>query len=537
MAEGAIYASYTRISDPERENGSEVMSQQAGIDEYCEKNGIYIAPHLKFSEAVSGYEGYYKDRKVFKLILEVARRGEFNVLIVYRYDRLARTQHQQAIIIAHLEELGVKVISVMEPYDDSPQGEFMRTISAYIAEKEHNKMVESINRGKRHRVQLHGRLLGTGPGPYGFKYADETRSTYIHNTDTYCIDEDGVEWSEYDVVVYMVNRLLDDGWSLRRIRLSLIEKGIPTRSGKRIWGRTTMHGILSNPVIAGRAMCFRYKTINGNKNNMAPVEEQIVVKVPAIISEERFNLIQQQFERNRQASVLNNTRPESGLLRAGLVKCGLCGKNCRVMHPKRSGKVTPTYTCLDVDQLPGKRHGIAVKVEDLDPEAWKMAEEYIRSPHLLVARVKELEENCSEEEEIERVEKRLNEINKQFNNLVQLALGLTDEDMIKSLMATRTILEEEKQGLRATLLKLKERGGKQKNLNKALNDFIAQCEALRLAIDESDNWSYDCKRKVLVHLGIMAKIYPATSEKRFEITLASPDLVREMVISKYVASL
>jgi DNA invertase Pin-like site-specific DNA recombinase len=52
----------------------------------------------------------------------VEKHGDIDYLIVYRLDRFARDELTQFTAISKLQEAGVKLVSVTEQIDESPQG-------------------------------------------------------------------------------------------------------------------------------------------------------------------------------------------------------------------------------------------------------------------------------------------------------------------------------------------------------------------------------------------------------------------------------
>jgi len=96
-----------------------------------------------------------------------ARERAFDVVVVYCYDRLARDQVHQAVIIDDLEHHYVKIESVTENFDDSALGQFMRNTYAFAAQLEHEKILERTERGRLERAQQ-GKLVGGGIPLYGY---------------------------------------------------------------------------------------------------------------------------------------------------------------------------------------------------------------------------------------------------------------------------------------------------------------------------------------------------------------------------------
>jgi DNA invertase Pin-like site-specific DNA recombinase len=83
--------------------------------------------------------------------LQDARRGAFDVVLVWRFDRFARSIEQLVLALAEFRTLGIDFVSAQEALDTStPMGKAMFTIVGAIAELEHNVILERIMAGLEH---------------------------------------------------------------------------------------------------------------------------------------------------------------------------------------------------------------------------------------------------------------------------------------------------------------------------------------------------------------------------------------------------
>src|SRR6185437_1934251 len=92
-----------------------------------------------------------------------ARRHQFDVVLVWAADRLARSVKHFVDILAELDHLKIGFISYREQIDTSgPLGKAIMTIVAAIAELERSLIVERVKAGLR-RARLEGRHIGRRP--------------------------------------------------------------------------------------------------------------------------------------------------------------------------------------------------------------------------------------------------------------------------------------------------------------------------------------------------------------------------------------
>jgi DNA invertase Pin-like site-specific DNA recombinase len=103
-----------------------------------------------------GISGSKARRPGLDAMMADARRGEFSVLLVAAFDRIARSTKNFLEIVDELQELGIEFISAREAIDTSgPMGRMFITLIGSIAELEKSILVERI-RARMRRAKLEG---------------------------------------------------------------------------------------------------------------------------------------------------------------------------------------------------------------------------------------------------------------------------------------------------------------------------------------------------------------------------------------------
>jgi DNA invertase Pin-like site-specific DNA recombinase len=152
MKKACIYA---RVSTPDQRVESQLydlrkIAAQRGFEvvhEYCDR----------------GISGSKSRRPGLDSMMAGARRGEFSVVLVAAFDRIARSTKNFLEIVDELNELGVEFISAREAIDTSgPLGRLFITLVGSIAELERSLITERIRAGMR-RARLEGQRLGRAP--------------------------------------------------------------------------------------------------------------------------------------------------------------------------------------------------------------------------------------------------------------------------------------------------------------------------------------------------------------------------------------
>jgi DNA invertase Pin-like site-specific DNA recombinase len=97
-------------------------------------------------------------------LMQDARRGAFDVVVVWRFDRFARSIEQLVLALAEFRTLGIDFVSSQEALDTStPMGKAMFTIIGDMAELERNVIRERVVAGMEHS-RHHGTKTGNAIG-------------------------------------------------------------------------------------------------------------------------------------------------------------------------------------------------------------------------------------------------------------------------------------------------------------------------------------------------------------------------------------
>jgi DNA invertase Pin-like site-specific DNA recombinase len=146
---------YCRVSSPDQHIETQLydlrkLAAQRGFEitrEYCDR----------------GISGSKARRPGLDAMMADAKRGEFSVVLVAAFDRIARSTKNFLEIIDELNSVNVEFVSAREAIDTSgPMGRMFLTMVGSIAELERSLIVERIRAGMR-RAKIEGRRLGRAP--------------------------------------------------------------------------------------------------------------------------------------------------------------------------------------------------------------------------------------------------------------------------------------------------------------------------------------------------------------------------------------
>src|SRR5271170_1089453 len=145
-------AIYTRVSTADQNVGMQLDELRT----YCERRGFEVADEYVDS-AVSGAK---ESRPALNRLLADARRRRFDAVLVYRYDRFARSLRQLVNALGEFDALGIHFISLHEGVDTStPSGRLVFGIFASIAEFE-RELIRSRVRSGIAAARIRGKRIG-----------------------------------------------------------------------------------------------------------------------------------------------------------------------------------------------------------------------------------------------------------------------------------------------------------------------------------------------------------------------------------------
>jgi len=150
----AVYARVSTIG-----NGQSPEMQLREIREYCHRRGWRIS-----NEYVDlGISGTKEKRPQLDLLLADAHRRHFDAVVVWRFDRFARSVSHLLRALENFQALGIEFVSLSEQLDTStPTGKMVFTVLGAVAELERSLIVERVRAGMRN-ARAKGKRIGRPP--------------------------------------------------------------------------------------------------------------------------------------------------------------------------------------------------------------------------------------------------------------------------------------------------------------------------------------------------------------------------------------
>ena len=316
-AEPVRVATYTRISTDEERQPNSLEAQRVRLDAF-----VTSQPDWQIGRRYEDqFTGTVIARPALTRLLKDARLGRFDVLLVYRVDRLARSIRGLAQIIDELDQAGVIFRSATEPFDTgTPAGRMMVQMLGVFAEFERALIVERITAGLE-RKAARGGWCG-GQRPYGLNIAADRDSLERNPT-------------EAPLVPVIFERYVNQKAGSSALATWLNEQGYRTKNG-RLWSSASVITVLRNRTYLGE-IYYRGSWYPAPHDPLIPTD--LFDSAQAILTERCE-------DRSRRAS-----NPAEYLL-SGRIRCGRCGQAyVGTTAHGRNGRYT-YYTCFT-----GARYG------------------------------------------------------------------------------------------------------------------------------------------------------------------------------------
>ncbi len=146
-------ALYARVSTT---NGQDPTMQTRELKEYCERRGWKIAGEY----VDTGISGAKEKRPELDKLMADAHRRRFDAVVVWKFDRFARSVSHLLRALETFKALGVEFVSLSEQVDTStPMGKMVFTVLGAVAELERSLIAERVRAGLRN-ARAKGKKLG-----------------------------------------------------------------------------------------------------------------------------------------------------------------------------------------------------------------------------------------------------------------------------------------------------------------------------------------------------------------------------------------
>ncbi len=300
-------AQYARFSSDNQRTES-IDAQVRAMNQFCKQNHWQVVATYT-DEARSATTD---NRPQFQQMIKDSSKGIFDIVLVHKLDRFSRDRYDSAIYKKRLKKNNVKLCSVLERIDDSPESIMMESVLEGMAEYYSKNLGREVMKGMK-ETALQCKHTG-GCTPLGYDL-DENKRLIINQHEA--------------EAVKIIFQMFAEGHGYMAIINYLNEHGYKTKRGC-IFGKNSLYEILRNEKYTGVFVFNKLgsKDENGKRSVSRLKESDKIIRVeggcPQIISKELFDRVQ----RIKAANKRNTGRYHSKefYLLTGKIFCGICGK-------------------------------------------------------------------------------------------------------------------------------------------------------------------------------------------------------------------
>ena len=289
-----------------------------------------------FEGSNSGYKNAVADRNILQEALQDAKAKEYDILVVYKDDRMGRRMWEIGAYIMSLKSFGVDIYTVKDgcisPESDDIMGQMMLALRYGNAQKSSSDTGMRVKDTAQKLVQK-GKFMG-GKAPYGYKL-ELSGEVSKHGRALHHLV---VVPEQAEVVKYIYELSLHKEFGAAKIARILNEHEVyKNRAPRDVWKCGTIVSILTNPIYAGYTAYKRRERIDGRYHKLES-RDWIYAEKPdpeiTIIDENMWNRTQDtrkqrgdKYIKSPENKDVTIIRRNSGMLALiDVLHCGYCGR-------------------------------------------------------------------------------------------------------------------------------------------------------------------------------------------------------------------
>ena len=270
------------------------------------------------------------ERPELQRMIRDIQSNKFQYIIIHKLDRFARNRYDAAIMRQELKKYDVKLLSVTEKNDGSPESILLESLLDGLNEYYSVNLARETMKGLLENA--HNGLYNGGWVPFGFDIIDKR----------YVINEIEARAVKQIFEMYL------NGSSYNSILKWLVENGYSTKKGNQ-FKNNSIHDILKNEKYAGIYTFNKAaRKLKGKRNNRILKDDKEIIRtsgaLPQIISEELFSEVQEMLNKKKRKKRNGNKASEPYIL-SGIIYCGKCGYKMHGETKTNRGKKYKYYSC------------------------------------------------------------------------------------------------------------------------------------------------------------------------------------------------
>ena len=235
-------------SNQQLEADGDLSVQRQLVKDYISNQSDWQLDEKEYFEGSnSGYKNAVADRNILQEALQDAKAKEYDILVVYKDDRIGRRMWEIGAYVMSLKSFGVDIYTVKDgcisPESDDIMGQMMLALRYGNAQKSSSDTGMRVKDTAQKLVQK-GKFMG-GKAPYGYKLVLSGEVSKHGRALHHLV----VVPEQAEVVKYIYELSLHKEFGATKISKILNEHEIyKDRSPRDIWKSATIVSIVTNPV-------------------------------------------------------------------------------------------------------------------------------------------------------------------------------------------------------------------------------------------------------------------------------------------------
>lgn len=451
-----------------------------------------------FEGSNSGYKNAVADRNILQEALQDAKAKEYDILVVYKDDRIGRRMWEIGAYVMSLKSFGVDIYTVKDgcisPESDDIMGQMMLALRYGNAQKSSSDTGMRVKDTAQKLVQK-GKFMG-GKAPYGYKL-ELSGEVSKHGRALHHLV---VVPEQAEVVKYIYELSLHKEFGATKISKILNEHEIyKDRAPRDIWKSGTIVSILTNPVYAGYTAYKRRERVDGRYHRLDS-KDWIFAEKPdaeiAIIDENMWNQVQDtrkqradKYIKSLENQNVTVIRRNSGMLALiDVLHCGYCGRKMtngskynywtiKDTGERRTSKIA-IYKCPNAwNGIPHEKTK-QYRADQIEPVVFEALAEYIGKLQENEDVFTQIEENQSRQKAVKQ-----SELDKEQSELenIQQKIAVMENNIPNAMTGDYPLSLEELAGI---IRKHKELEKKHKRI---VEEKKAELDAMKVSMDDWEN--------------------------------------------------
>lgn len=422
-----------------------------------------------FEGSNSGYKNSVADRDVLQDAYQDAKNGEYDILVIYKDDRLSRRMLEALDYINKLKEMGVDIYSVKDGMLSTDvndiMAQMMLTMRYGMAQK------SSVDTGMRvkdtaRKLVTQGKFMGGQP-PYGYTLQHSGEISKHGRALKHLV----ILSEQAEVVRHIYNLSLTKEYGSAKIANTLnIDKRYSHLAPNDVWKSGAITSILTNPIYCGYTAYNRRERLDGRTRSLDN-NEWILSDEPnpdiVIIDEDTWTKVQKKREQRRKkySKSLENenvtviSRNDGMLSLVDVLHCGYCG--CKMVNgskynywtikdtgERRTSKI-PIYKCRNAWQGVPHDKTKQFRADKIEPIIYRAMADYIN--HLLenenifdeitennnIEKQRKEQELAMENKKLEKIRRDIEVMEEHIPDAITEKYPLTLEDLVRNINTHR----------------------------------------------------------------------------------------------------